>query len=110
MGILVGEARAIRVIYTAEHANEKMEEMKVLNICKLNIYQVLAFLFKIKGYTVPAAFRNYFREIFHRYPTGFSQINFVEGNILSNQTKFPVSSRDPTVYKRLLNQEQKTCI
>ena len=28
------QRQAIRVIYAAEHANEKMEETKVLNICK----------------------------------------------------------------------------
>ena len=39
--------------------------------------------------------------------TGFSQSNLVEGNILSNQTKFDVLSRGPRLWNRLLNQEQK---
>ena len=77
--------------------------MKVLNICRLNIYQVLTFMFKIKRDSAPAAFRNDFREISHRYPTGFSQSNFVEGNILSNQTKLALLSWGP----RFWNQEQK---
>ena len=64
-------------------------------------------MFKIKRDTAPAAFRNDFREISDRYPTGFSQSNFVEGNILSNQTKIAVSSRGPRLWNRLLNQEQK---
>ena len=88
------QRQAITVIYVAEHVNKKLEEMNVLNICKLNIYQVLTFMFKIKRDTAPAAFRNDFREIFDRYPERFSQSNFVEGNILSNQTEFAVSSRD----------------
>ena len=33
-----------------------MEEMKVLNIYKLNIYQVLTFIFRIKRDTTPAVF------------------------------------------------------
>ena len=70
-------------------------------------YQALTFMFKIKRDTAPAAFRNDFREISHRYPTGFSQSNFVESNILSNQTKLVVSSRGPRLWNRLLNQEQK---
>ena len=70
-----------------------MEAMKVLNICKLNIYQVLTFTFKIKRDTAPAVFRSEFREISHHNPTEFSQSNFVDGNILSNQTKFAVSSK-----------------
>ena len=71
---------------------EKMEEMKVLNIYKFNIYQVLTFMFKIKRDTAPAAFQIDFREISHWYPTRFSQSNFIKGNILSNQTKFAVLS------------------
>ena len=84
-----------------------MEEMKVLNIYKLNIYQVLTFSFKIKRDSAPAAFWNNFREISHLYPTGFSQRNFVEGNIVPNQTKFAVSSRGRRLWNRILNQEQK---
>ena len=65
-------------------------------------------MFKIKRDSAPAAFRNDFREISHRYPIGFSQSNFVEGNILSNQTKFAVSSRGPRLWNRLLNLNKKT--
>ena len=50
-------------------------------------------MFKIKRDSVSAAFRNNFREISHRYPTGISQSNFVEGNNLSNQAIYVVSSR-----------------
>ena len=64
-------------------------------------------MFKIKRDTAPATFRNDCREISHRYPSGLSQSNFVEGNIVSNQTKFPVSSRGSSLWNRLLNQEQK---
>ena len=46
----------IRVIYAAEYTSENMEEMKALDIYKLNIYQVLTFMFKIKQDAAPAAF------------------------------------------------------
>ena len=64
-------------------------------------------MFKIKRDTAPEAFRNNFREIYHHYSTGFSQGNFVESNILSNQTTFAVSSRGPRLWNRLLHQKQK---
>ena len=101
------QRQAIRAIHDAPHANEIMEEMRILNIYKLNIYQVLTFMFKVKRDTAPAAFRNNFREISHRYPTGFSQSNFVESNVLLNQTKFAVSCRGPRLWNKILNQEQK---
>ena len=43
-----------------------MEEMKVLNTYKLNIYKVLTLMFKIKRDSAPAAFRNDFQEISNR--------------------------------------------
>ena len=43
-----------------------MEEMKFLNTYKLNIYQVLTLMFKIKRDSALAAFRNDFREISNR--------------------------------------------
>ena len=61
-----------------------MEEIKISNVYKLNIYQVLTFTFKIKRDSAPTTFQKDFREISHWYPTGFSQSNFAEGNILSN--------------------------
>ena len=78
----------ITVMYPAKYTTEKINKMKVLNIYKLNIYQVLTFIYKIKRDTAPATFRNDCREISHRYPSGLSQSNFVEGNIVSNQTNF----------------------
>ena len=65
-------------------------------------------MFKIKQDKEPAAFSNDFRDIFRCYPTELSQSNFVEVNILSNQTKFAVLSRGPRDWNVLLNQEQKT--
>ena len=57
-------------------------------------------MFKINRDTAPAAFRNDFR-----YPTGLSQSHFVEGNILSNQTKFAVLPGGPRLWNRISNQE-----
>ena len=74
---------------------------------KFNIYQELTFIFKKKRDTTPAAFRNDFREISYCYPARFSQSNFAEGNILSNQIKFAVSSRGTRLWNRFLYQEQK---
>ena len=55
-------------------------------------------MFKMKQDSGPTAFQNDLREISYRYPAGFSQSNFVEGNTLSNQTKFAVSFRGPRLW------------
>ena len=64
-----------------------MEEMRVLIICKLNIWQVLTFMFKIKQNIAPVAFRNDFRETSHQYHTEFSQSKFVEDYTWPNERK-----------------------
>ena len=50
-----------------------MVKMKVLNIYKLNIYQILNVMFKLKINTAPCIFENQFTEIQHQYPTRFSR-------------------------------------
>ena len=61
---------------------EIMVRMKVLNIYKLNIYQILNFMFKIKTNTAPCILENQFMEIQHQYSTRFYKNSFVEGQLL----------------------------
>lgn len=46
----------------------KKSGMKILNIRKINIYQVLNFMFKIKSKTARSVFQTNFTEIYHSYP------------------------------------------
>ena len=83
----------IRVEFTG--IREVMVRMKVLNIYKHNIYQILNFMFKIKANTAPCIFQNQFTEIQHQYSTRFSKNSFVESQLVYSQTKFSVLSRGP---------------
>ena len=85
-----------------------MTKMKILNIYKLNIYQVLIFMHQIKTNTAPIVFHNNFNEINHSYPTRFSNNRFVEKKIFLTQTKFAVLSRGPRLWNNLLNTQQRT--
>ena len=85
---------------------EIMVRMKVLNIYKLNIYQILNLMFKIKANTAPCIFQNQFMEIQHQYSTRFSKNNFVESHLVCSQTKFSVSSRGPRLWTKLLDLQQ----
>ena len=85
-----------------------MLRMKVLNIYKLNIYQILNFMFKIKTNTAPCIFENQFTEIQHQYSTRFSKNSFVESQLVCCQTKFSVSSRGRSLWNKLLDEQQKS--
>ena len=62
------QKQALRIVYTeSADIKEIMVRMKVLDIYKLNIYQILNFMFRIKTNTVPCIFKNRFTDIQHRY-------------------------------------------
>ena len=85
-----------------------MIRMKVLNIYKLNIYQIFNFMFKMKTNAAPCIFENQFTEIQHHYTTRVSKNSFVEIQLVYTQIKPSVSSRGPRLWNKLLDQQQKS--
>ena len=63
------QANKDRLFMLQNIPGKRMEEMKYFSIYKLKIYQVLTFMFKIKGNTAPTTLRNNFREISQRHST-----------------------------------------
>ena len=84
------DKQAIRAIYAAEYTREKIEEIKFLNIYKLNIYKALTFMFKVKRDSTPLhqVFRSDLRQISHQYPIRFIQSNFEPNKICSFVSRF----------------------
>ena len=90
------QKQALRIVYNeSTDIKEIIIRMKVLNTYKLNIYQILNFIFKIKINKAPCIFENQFTEIQHQYSTRFSKNSFVKSQLVYSQTKFSVSSRGP---------------
>ena len=103
------QKQALRIVYNeSTDIKEIMVRMKVLNIYKLNIYQILNFMFRIKTNTAPCIFGNQFTEIQHRYSTRFSKNSFVESQLVYSQTKCSVSSWGPRLWDKLLDLQQKS--
>ena len=60
------QKQALRIVYNEyTDIKEIMVRMKVLNIYKLNVYQILNFMFMIKTNTAPCIFEKQFMEIQH---------------------------------------------
>ena len=103
------QKQALRIVNNkSTDIREIMIGIKVLNIYKLNIYQILNFVFKTKANTAPRIFENQFTEIQHQYSTRFSKNSFVESQLVYSQTKFSVSLRGPRLWNKLLDQQQKS--
>ena len=84
-----------------------MIKLKVLNIYKLSINQILIFMFNIKTNIAPFIFGNKFTEIQQQYLTRFSKSSCIKNQLVRSQTKFSVLSRGPMVLNKLLDQQHK---
>ena len=82
-------------------------ELKALNIYKLNVYQMLIFMFKQKYKLNPKVFESDFTEIKHKYQTRHSKNNFVKPRMFLKSTSFIMTYRGPKLWKDFQPQEFK---
>ena len=107
--IAAKEREAIRVIddNINENIRQKMRKLKILNVHKLNLFQILNFMYRVKHNAIPSVFHQKFQIIDHIYPTRNSQNNFVQSVIKINQTKNELSARGPSLWNNILNENLK---
>ena len=107
------QKQAIRIIPMTSiesglNSEEKMEQLGILNIYKLNLYHILNIMFRVKNNTIPKALQNKFQVIKHSYSTRHSENNFVEPKFSLNVTKFAISSRGPRLWNKHTDKQAKT--
>ena len=78
-----------------------MEENGILNVCKLNLYQVLNFMFRVHNETIPKNFQTKLQYIEHKYEIRQSKDNFIIPKRNSRITRFAISSRGPRICNSL---------
>ena len=89
------------------HSKPLFKSLNVLNVYQLNIFQTLIFMQKnLKGLT-PLLFHDKFKRTTHKYPTTFSQNNFVVPKHTYKKTKFSISVRGPRLWNEMLNSSEK---
>ena len=72
------QKRAIKIIpMTDIHRNlnshEKMKHLDILNIYKLNLYQILNIMFRVKTNSIPETLQNKFKIVEHNYSTRYNE-------------------------------------
>ena len=80
------QKQALKIIQmTDKHAHlnsdKNMKHLDILNICNLNVYQILNIMFRVKTNSIPEILQNEFKVIEHNYFTRYSEYNFQEPNI-----------------------------
>ena len=94
--------------YSGLKIEDLMEKTGILNIYKLNIYDVINLMFRVKNNTIPEAFVNKFEIVHHHYQTRHSENNFIKPKIYFKATKFAISSRGPRLWNSLTDKDIKT--
>ena len=74
-----------------------MEENGILNVYKLNLYQVLNFMFRVQNEIIPKSSQPKFQYIEHRNETRQSKGNFIIPKINTRITRFAISSHGPRI-------------
>ena len=85
-----------------------MEENGILNVYRLNLYQVINFMFRVHNETIPKRSQTTFQYIEHRYETRQSKDNFIIPKRNTEITRFAISSHGPRIWNSLTNNPTKT--
>ena len=99
------EKHAARVIYHKDrytHASPLLNDMKALNVFKLNIFNILCFMYKCKQNLNPPVFRNIFT---HRTKTKYALRNensIQEPLCRTNFSQYCISYRGPNLWNKIV--------
>ena len=104
------QKQAIKTVFNEDilsPSKELFNELRTLNIYKLNIFQNLVFIFKTRNGINPDIFSNKFQNIEHKYPTRFSDNNYYVPQTRRNFLRFAISSRAPSLWNKILPRYMK---
>ena len=74
--------------YANLNSDEKIQQLAILNIYELNLYQILNIMFWVKTNSIPETLQNKFKVIEHNYSTIYSEYNFKKVNTISKSQNF----------------------
>ena len=89
------------------HSKPLFENLNILNIYQINIYQHLKFMHKFINNQIPSIFSDFIKRPNHKYPTNFSQSRFYLKRYSLNSTKYSISIRGPKLWNDVINKEEK---
>jgi len=105
------QKQACRIIYGTDRYSSSetlLHKLGILNIYKLNIYQILIFIFKTKQGLSPKLFDNRFPPIKHKYKTRYSRNNLAIPKKLLRVGTYSINYRGPYLWNELLPNKFKS--
>ena len=95
-------------IHTILNSDEEMKHLDILNIYKLDLYQILNIMFRVRTNSIPETLQNRFKVIEHNYSTRHSDYSFKGPNIFFRVSKFAISSRGLCLWNKHADKPLKT--
>ena len=79
-----------------------LRSLNALNVYQINLYQHLAFMYKLNKNKAPLTFSELLKKPFHKYPTKFSENCFCLKAISLKSTTHCISFRCPKIWNKFL--------
>ena len=104
------QKHAARIVFNEEKLTQSrplLRSLNALNVYQINLYQHLAFMYKLNKNKAPLTFNELIKKPFHKYPTKFSENHFDLKAISLKSTKYCISFRGPKIWNKFLTKEEK---
>ena len=104
------QKHAARIVFNEEKLTQSrplLRSLNALNVYQINLYQHLAFMYKLNKNKAPLTFNELIKKPFHKYPTQFSENCFSLKAISLKSTKYCISFRGPKIWNKFLTKEEK---
>ena len=108
--LLYKQKQAVRIVFNEgrlNHLKPLFKTLNALNVCKINLYQHLNFMYRLENSNIPAFFNDIVKKPEHKYPTKFSSLNYTLRKYSFTNSRFAISFRGPKLWNEILNKEEK---
>ena len=101
------QAVTVTMSIKALNASDNMKKLNILNVFKLNIYQMLISMHRIFIFLFLQFSKVDLKEFHLHILLRFRVVNYNEKSFKHNQTKFSILSRCPRLWNKILRTEEK---
>ena len=103
------QKHAVRIVFNEEkltYSRPLLRSLNTFNVCKINLYQHLAFMYKLNKNKVPLIFNESIKRQFHKFPTKFPENCFSLKDISVKSTKYSISFPGPKIWNKFLTKDE----
>ena len=99
----------VRIVFNEDKLTQSrplLQSLNALNIYQINLYQHLAFMYKLNKNKAPLTFNELIKKPFHKYPTKFSEKCFSLKAIFLKSTKYCISFHGPKIWNTFFQRKR----